>query len=87
MSAIRRHGRGPLRRRTLRVAALALIVGSTTVVAGCSAPNRINSAVYLRDGKPTLVVNLCDKKDRVAAVTVRETLPEPAAIDISPSGS
>jgi hypothetical protein len=85
--AIRRHDRGRPRSRTLRAAMLALIIGSTTVVAGCSAPNRLNSAVYLRDGKPTVVVNRCDKKDRVASVTVREDLPEPPAIETGASGS
>jgi hypothetical protein len=63
-------------------AALVLLVGGTTVLAGCSPAGRTNSAVYLRDGKPTVVVHLCSSKDRLTGLNLREDYQQP-----SPSGS
>jgi hypothetical protein len=68
---------------------LALTVGATTAVAGCSPPARVNSAVYLRDGKPTVVVHLCGSKDRLTGLRLQEEAPEPvpSGSDPAPSGS
>jgi hypothetical protein len=76
--AIRRHDNGPVR-RTLRAAALALLVGCAATLAGCSPPSRVNSAVYLRDGTPTVVVHLCSDEDRLTALRLQESRPEPSA--------
>jgi hypothetical protein len=72
---------------TLRAAALALLVGCATTLAGCSPPDRVNSAVYLRDGKPTVVVHLCSDKDRLTGLNLRENRPEPAESGPAESGS
>ena len=86
MFAIRRH-ENESARRTLRGAALALLMVCATTLAGCSPPNRLNSAVYLRDGKPTVVVHLCSSKDRLTGLSLREDAPEPAPSGSVPPGS
>jgi hypothetical protein len=64
-------------RKTLPAGALALLLGCTTVMAGCSPPSRTNSAVYLRDGRPTVVVHLCSSKDRLTELHLREDYHQP----------
>jgi hypothetical protein len=71
--------------RGLRAAALAVLVGTATTVAGCSPPGRVNSAVYLRDGKPTVVVHLCSSEDRLTGLLLREDVPAPAPSGTDPS--
>ena len=71
----------------MRGAALALLVGCATTLAGCSPPNRVNSAVYLRDGKPTVVVHLCSSKDQLTGLSLREDGPDPAPSTSGLSGS
>jgi hypothetical protein len=89
VSTDRRHENGSVR-NALRWVALALLVGCATVLTGCSPPNRVNSAVYLRDGKPTVVVHLCSSKDRLTGLNLRETDAKPPGSGPSaagPSGS
>jgi hypothetical protein len=73
--------------RALRVTAAALLLGSTALLAGCSPPGRVYSAVYLSDGVPTVVVRLCDGKDRPTAVTVREVPDAAPSASTGPSES
>ena len=86
MFTIRRHENRSAS-RALRAAALALLVGCATTLAGCSPPKRVNSAVYLREGKPTVVVHLCSSEDRLTGLSLREDGPEPAPSGSGPSGS
>lgn len=72
MFAIRRH-------RSVRGAALALLLGCAAALVGCSPPKRLNSAVFLRDGEPTVVVHLCSGKDRLTGLSLRENDPSTGA--------
>jgi hypothetical protein len=71
MFAIRRH-------RSVRGAALVLLLACAAALVGCSPPKRLNSAVYLRDGKPTVVVHLCSSGDRLTGLDLVENGAEPA---------
>jgi hypothetical protein len=61
-----------------RRAALALLLACAATLVGCSPPDRVNSAVLLRDGKPTVVVHLCSGRDRLTGLSLVENGAEPS---------
>ncbi|GAA1037814.1 hypothetical protein GCM10009557_52210 [Virgisporangium ochraceum] len=67
-----------LRRRSVRGAVPVLLRVCAAALVGCSPPKRVNSAVLLRDGRPTVVVHLCSGRDRLTGLDLYESGPQPS---------